>query len=329
MGWNKQSAGQLVVLALVSSLIIGLLSLSFYATAILPLANVTAKVPVVEMSMPTVSLCAIAKDEMPYVDEWMDYNLALGFTEVFLYDNNVVPGALEQWKQQTRFGDVRINVIPIEGRARQIPAYNDCAHLSRLRNHTWAAFWDVDEFLILRSHDNVVSLLQHHLQGGALGLNWFMFGQNGQKSYRPEPVTRRFTERTEVNQHVKSVVHLRDLQEMVNPHYPRVTGGQHDTNNHSFAGPFNPNGPTDVAVIHHYWTKSVDEFRVKACVRGRADADDYAACNMNGTIGDIFDNTGWLELKKRVPWYSVFDDRASQLQQQAATAAASVPVYYR
>jgi hypothetical protein len=36
-------------------------------------------------------------------------------------------------------------------------------------------------------------------------------------------------------------------------------------------GPFNPGGPTDVAVIHHYLVKSREEYEWKM-QRGRADA---------------------------------------------------------
>ena len=48
---------------------------------------------------------------------------------------------------------------------------------------------------------------------------------------------------------------------------------QIDTNGNKFRGPFNPNGPTDVAQInnyYYYYYKTREEFSVK-CKRGRAD----------------------------------------------------------
>ena len=35
-----------------------------------------------------VALCTIQKDGEAYVDEWVNYNLALGFSKIFIYDNS-------------------------------------------------------------------------------------------------------------------------------------------------------------------------------------------------------------------------------------------------
>ena len=40
-----------------------------------------------------------------------------------------------------------------------------------------------------------------------------------------------------------------------------------------FSGPFNVDGPTDVAYIAHYFTKSKEEFQKKTCVTGLATVD--------------------------------------------------------
>ena len=36
-------------------------------------------------------ICAIAKNEDLYLDEWIQYHLALGFKHIFLYDNHDEP----------------------------------------------------------------------------------------------------------------------------------------------------------------------------------------------------------------------------------------------
>ena len=33
-------------------------------------------------------ICAIALHEEPYIDEWIQYHLALGFSHIYLYDNS-------------------------------------------------------------------------------------------------------------------------------------------------------------------------------------------------------------------------------------------------
>ena len=86
-----------------------------------------------------------------------------------------------------------------------------------------------------------------------------------------------------VNMHVKSIVRLSDmnLTEAPHVHYPTLpmlNGNQHDTNGNIFRGAFNPSGPTNVAVLHHYMTKSFEEYKDKR-VRGRADLPDWSPGN--------------------------------------------------
>ena len=46
-----------------------------------------------------------------------------------------------------------------------------------------------------------------------------------------------------------------------------LNGNQHDTNGNIFRGAFNPDGPTNVAVLHHYMTKSFEEYKEKRVQR--------------------------------------------------------------
>ncbi len=264
----------------------------------------------------TVSLCTIVKDESIYLDEWTDYNLALGFHDIIIYDNSV-ENNLRGRRENRRIGDERIEVVHWKGDAQQISAFRDCAERCRGRNRTWAAFFDVDEYLVLRKHENILSLLEQYCQSGAISFNWYIFGTSGLTAYSAEPVTRRFYMRAgHVIDGVKSVVKLTDWKDFTNPHFPvLLAGSQKDTNNKNFTGPGNDKGPTDVAVLHHFWSKSTKEFFWKTCIKGRVDMDrssplhkaDCARKNLNVSLFGRFDNTAWLELKKRVPLYSAYD----------------------
>ena len=57
-----------------------------------------------------------------------------------------------------------------------------------------------------------------------------------------------------------------------NPHNPQLAWGrfQRDSTGRICFGPRNTRGPNDVAVIHHYFTKSRGEFEKKRA-RGKAD----------------------------------------------------------
>ncbi len=266
-------------------------------------------------NMNTASLCAIAIDEERYLDEWTDYYFALGFFDIIIYDNSL-GNNLHKRRREVRIGDERIEIIHWPGDAKQVAAYTDCATRCRARNRTWAAFFDIDEFLVLRKHENVVSLLEEHCQAGAVSFNWYVFGTSGFSAYSSEPVTRRFNKRAyHVIDGVKSVVKLSDWKGFENPHYPILSrGSQHDTNNHSFVGPSNENGTADVASLYHLWSKSAKEFYWKACVRGRAGETINSlfhkySCgkDLNVTLFPEFDNAAWLELRRRVSLYSMFD----------------------
>jgi len=76
----------------------------------------------------------------------------------------------------------------------------------------WAAFFDVDEFLVLKRHENVEALLEEHLSEGSLSINWIKFPSSGELYCEPLPFTKRFAyPDLEINKHVKSIVRLQDM----------------------------------------------------------------------------------------------------------------------
>ena len=223
-------------------------------------------------------LCAIVLNEKPYIDEFVNYHLGLGFSKIVVYDNSE-SNKLREWQRHEQTSPM-VEVIHFPGLNQQGHAYLDCAQSAFNgefgENKKWAAFFDVDEFLVLKKHEYVDKLLEEHLPklSGSLSINWAMFNFNGKLLCDAKPVTKRFGYRDQaVDPHVKSIVRLEDMQMNAEPlpHYPHLkNGNQHDTNGKVFWGPFNKNGPLDVAAIHHYHKKSFGEY-VKKRQRGRAD----------------------------------------------------------
>lgn len=268
----------------------------------------------------TVSLCTFAKDEEIYIDEWTDYYLSMGFSEIIIYDNSKT-NELAFWKSFRRNNDPQIHVVhwPFDGLHRE--ALLDCAIQSREKNHTWCAILDGDEFLVLKKHKDITSLLEQHLHSGALSINWYFYGDNNHSVYTVLPVTKRFSMRqTHINHHVKSIVKLSDMdmnhEKLINSHYPYLVNcSQHDTNNKTFLGPYNQGGPSDIAVVNHYKTKSKKEFHYKGCIRGISDVVNKSSKENFGKCGEqhltqgcnIFDDTAWTYLRDRVTKYQMFD----------------------
>jgi hypothetical protein len=273
------------------------------------------------------ALCCIVKDEEAYIDEWVDYHHALGFDSIHVYDNSD-KFDMKQWGKE-KGNHVTMTHFP--GIAQQGIAYLDCAkRLQQGGNHTWAAFFDLDEFLILKKHEHVEDFLLETLASGSLSINWHQFGTSGRIAYSPAPVTKRFMYREEiVSKKVKSIVRLRDMDfnKVPHPHFPYLVNvtDQKDTTGTHFQWFFNPHGPTDVAVLAHYHWKSYKEYLAKR-TRGRSDVGrkkgEYkkflngAKKMLNDAINgkktlpkktELFDDSAWKAMKKYVPKYAVFD----------------------
>lgn len=237
-------------------------------------------------------VCVIAKNEELYIDEWVQYQLKLGFGRIYVYDNSD-DNSLKL--QLARYPAV--TVIHYPGRVMQMPAYNHCIQTFAPR-HTWMAFIDADEFIVLRKHTTIVDLLREHCASGALCLNWYLFGSNHRKEYEPAPVTQRFLMRQQtLNEHVKTIAKTSDLFSMgANPHCAvlRENAYAHDTSGQPVYGPFNWSATDEVACIHHYFCKSFAEFEKKRA-RGKADSleirdiAEFGAHDKN----DVFDDRAW------------------------------------
>jgi len=276
------------------------------------------------------ALCGIVKDAEPYLDEWVDYYFGLGFHTIYLIDNSK-DHELLKWQNKRRNAGYSVRVMPKPGSHRQMYGYHMCA-AEHKQDHTYMAFFDVDEFLVLKKHETIDEMLQHHLTKGALAISWYIFGTGFTSMYAPLPVTKRFMYRDGVEKHdrhgvwgnVKSILKLSDYGGYPqSPHSMKTnkkTAGSDkawtDTNgkgNFDSIGATNNDRPVDVAVIHHYKYLSPKEFYWKSCVRKTVD-DKFKDCNKGGTQsknpynGRVYDDSAWQALKKNVPRYAMFDE---------------------
>lgn len=256
----------------------------------------------------SVVVCAIAKHEDPYIDEWIQYHLKLGVNHIYIYDNHYVS---HYHNLAADYGG-RVTVLHLPGHCMQMVAYYHFLGYARSlpspMRPEWVAFIDVDEFIVIRSvvPEGSVSSPIHSLLNavgpteGGLGLNWVLFGNNDQETYdSSRGVLERFTRRQiGVNPHIKSIVRLDDIRQMVSPHHAEYIGtgvGAHDCDGVPITGPYHPNGNDRVACIHHYFTKSTEEFQWK-CQRGRADISEYRTFETDfhrHNFNDIEDATAW------------------------------------
>lgn len=265
----------------------------------------------------TIAICTMVVNEEAYLDEFVDYHLALGFDGIYVYDNSE-DFELRQWGTEK---DCRIKVKHYPGTAKQMSAFTDCAKFAQRDGHTWAAFIDADEILILKKDKDIHPFVEKHCKEGSLGINWVVFGTGGRLLYSPQPMTKRFQYRSKnyPHDHVKSIARIADmdLNRDQHAHHPYLKPGfsQHDTKGKKFSGFSNRDGPIDEAVIFHYWHKSRKEYVYKR-MRGRATTN-WTVGNVDGLIqmaksgvvidAPIFDDLAWRKMKEYVPKYAFYD----------------------
>lgn len=216
--------------------------------------------------MDDVVICAIIKQEHAYLQEWVDYHIKLGVGHFYLYDNDEEqPHSLpEKYREKVTF-------IPHHGPVQQMICYNYFIFDYRGK-HEWAAFIDVDEFIVLKQHDNIKDFLGDYPHVNALALNWVLFGSSGLECKDERGVLQRFVMRQRgVNPHVKVICRLSQTIAMPMCHTVRLRRGEtRDCKGNIVHNEFNPLGDDSIACLNHYFTKSKQEFHEK-CARGRAD----------------------------------------------------------
>lgn len=226
-----------------------------------------------------ICIVAIMKDEILSVLEWIAYYKSIGADEIILYDNGSTDGTEVIGRSLADRGEITCIEWPeVEGRKPQTSAYADA--LTRT-SCEWVGFFDLDEFLVLDDGARLPEFLAGFSNDvGAIGINWRLFGSNGQKSYEARPVLERFTsasaEDHQFNNHIKTIVQRKTATRPL-IHTCSVREGRYvhaDGTDISFIS----EGRTEKVVqktarLHHYATKSDQEWRVKID-RGHANRPD-------------------------------------------------------
>jgi hypothetical protein len=189
-----------------------------------------------------VALVVVAKSEDYYLDEWLDYNHKIGFDKIIMYQND--------WRTDIERPFLEKRVW--DGKSVQLPIYN--SFLDTDTEYDWVAFFDCDEFLVLRKHDNVKDFINDYKdKTNVIGLNWYFYGSFGLRTRTSNSLLRMFSNRNKnVDQHVKVMVNTKSGQRMNLPH--------------------NTNGP---ATIWYY--ENGNKFNEEYCINGKRHRNDGPA----------------------------------------------------
>ena len=222
-----------------------------------------------------IGICAIAKNEDDYIDEWIRYYLKLGVDQICIFQNN--------WRYSGPFTEnFHVHWYAQDGEVQQLNAYNRFLHNTNLsiQELDWCAFIDVDEYIcvsdVSRSFQDILEEFQAY---PSLAINWRLFGSSRLSWDGSHDVVTRFTKCEAVlNKHIKQVVNLKIMREngmlskahFVNPHYGNWAAVNLQKN--AVIGPFNIQCLDQVQLLelNHYVVKTWDECLAKSS-RGRAD----------------------------------------------------------
>jgi hypothetical protein len=215
--------------------------------------------------VPYLSVCAIYRDEAPYLREWIEFHRLVGAERFYLYDNRSRDAHGEALAPYVSEGivDVR-DWPPVPG---MISAYDHCIE-HRREESRWIAFIDVDEFLFSPTGKTVSELLVEYEDAPGVGVNRATFGTSGHRVAPPglviESYVRRGPQSLNTNHGIKSIVNPRLVERCMGAHFFHYRTGAAVDENHRPV----PSGRTQSVSlsrlrINHYWLKSEAEFREK------------------------------------------------------------------
>jgi hypothetical protein len=223
-------------------------------------------------------ICSIIKIEHDYIEEFIKYNLALGFKYFYFYDNEDVEGSYNDiFSKYSNYitcfhapgnnFEVGVQFIGLNHFIKKIIPENP--HI------THAAHIDIDEFIVLKKHKNISDFIGDYIKNdcSAIGMNWRFFGSSGHTQTSKEPITIRFTKCEEkINEHIKLLFDVKKIIQFGTPHFALFSHGNiKDTNNNLIYNSYNHNRCVDVIQLNHYKSKTLPEYTKLRMNRGRCD----------------------------------------------------------
>jgi len=253
------------------------------------------------------SICAVMKNEGPYLREWLEFHRMVGVEHFYLYDNDSSDETRAVISSYVQNREVTIHYWPEH--PVQLKAYMHCVTSYRDESF-WIAFIDLDEFLVPVATPTLPEFLRDFEHYGGVGVNWLMYGNSGHAT-RPQGLQiENYIYRSDAawnsNRHIKSIVNPRLVKSPRNPHCFRYVQGYGAVNEKKepVEGSMTKANSIQKVRINHYFTRSTEESRSKM-ERGNPDSNykrpwnDFERLNRNDVLDTIMEQYV-PELKKRV-----------------------------
>lgn len=242
-------------------------------------------------------LATCVRNEGPYLLEWVVFHRMLGFDEVIIFSNDNDDGSDDLLQAMKKHGLIdwrprRINA----GDSPQMSAFLSLSKELLEKNvrgkQDYLAWFDCDEFLVLRKHETIKDLLNYYSYPDSLLINWKHFGSNNHEKYGEDLTINRFVRcdiDNSLNKGFKAVSKINnDLYKRLENHRPIARSGywgrvqyandlsvQEYSNSYKIPREQLLNGKLaraffdtpffhEVCHLNHYATRSVEEYLWKA-----------------------------------------------------------------
>ena len=145
-----------------------------------------------------IALCVVGRRENKYAREFVEHHRKLGFSHIYVYDNNMPDEEYFEDVLQDYIDERYVTVIDYRGGTSvQADVYNDCL-LRYHRKHTWIAFFDFDELLCIDADKTLHELLKEYRTFDVIAVSWKVYGDSGLIRYDDRPMIERFTEEVQL-----------------------------------------------------------------------------------------------------------------------------------
>lgn len=129
------------------------------------------------------SICAIFKNEAPFLKEWMEYHLLIGIDHFYLYNNFSDDNYNEILLPYIEKGVIDLIDWPVQ--YGQLQAYKHC--YETYKNDTeWIGYIDLDEFVCLKYEQNIKDWIKGYKKYPSVLINWKFFGTSGRLQHDPD-----------------------------------------------------------------------------------------------------------------------------------------------
>lgn len=214
------------------------------------------------------AVCAIFREEAPFLEEWLRFHHGVGVEHFYLYDNfstDDFGAVLAPWVAR---GVVTLTAWPHP--VGQLAAYRDCV-ARRWREAGRIAFIDIDEFLFSPQSDDIRPILAEYGDVPGLLVYGPFFGANGHRARPDGGVVRAYTRRATIDFACsgKTIANPRHVRAITNVHgFEYWTRETLDTARRTHAEG-RPTPVFDRLRFNHYWSRSIEDLHTKVA-RGDA-----------------------------------------------------------